>query len=292
MGIEEIIVACALATHIHAKLGLSDLRELSGGHQSSVYLAKSNGEAVVLKLVDALAVERDVLQARLTMLSALGRRTEVVCAPVAIHDLFVHELERDDGVRCYAVCYQFAAGDQPDVADPGDAAMMGRELAQLHRHLAGLPIFNLPVITAFRDRPDAASTGGYGPQQLLHGDFNSANIRVASGQPRIFDFDDSGYGPVEFDLAQALYVVLFDAVTLQESSRYDVFRTNFLTAYNERAGVEQSDNALDSLITQRVLALDSWLTDRSQAPPGIQNSSAEWLRTLRGFVDDYVRRSV
>ena len=287
-----MIVACQLAADIHAKLGLSDLHELDGGHQSSVYQANSNGEPVVLKLVEALGVDRDALQTRLTMLSALSRRTEAVCAPVAIHDDVVHVLERDNGARCYAVCYQFAVGEQPDVTHPGDAAMMGRELADLHRHLAALRPFDLPVITGFRRQADGTPIRGCGPQQLLHGDFSSANIRVTAGRSRIFDFDDSGYGPIEFDLAQALYVVLFDAVTQKEPSQYEFFKANFLAGYGERGGTEQSDTALNSLITQRVLALGSWLADLSQAPPGVRNSSADWLKTLRGFVHDYVQEPV
>ena len=234
-----MIVACQMAADIHAKLGLSDLHELGGGHQSSVYLANSNGEPVVLKLVEALGVDRDALQTRLTMLSALSRRTEAVCAPVAIHDDVVHVLERDNGAHCYAVCYQFAVGEQPDVTHPGDAAMMGRELADLHRHLAALRPFDLPVITGFRRHADETPISGCGPQLLLHGDFSSANIRVTAGRSRIFDFDDSGYGPIEFDLAQALYVVLFDAVTRKEPSQYEFFKANFLAGYGERGGHAQ-----------------------------------------------------
>jgi Ser/Thr protein kinase RdoA (MazF antagonist) len=282
-------VETAVSAGIRARLGLRDLQRLGGGHQSSVYLADSNGEPVVLKLVEALGVDRETLRARLRMLSILSRRTDAVCAPVPIRDDIVHELERDDGGRCYAVCYQFAVGEQPDVTTAGDAALMGRELENLHRHLAALPPFHLPVIAGFRRHSDGAPGGGYGPQQLLHGDFNSANIRVAAGRSRIFDFDDCGYGPIEFDLAQALYFVLFDAVTRQEPTRYEVFRTNFLAGYGERIGIAQSDTVLNFLIAQRVRTLGSWLADLSQAPPGIRNSSAEWLATLRGFVDGYLQ---
>lgn len=278
-----MILPSRSADGVGARLGLRDLVELSGGHQSRVFRADSDRGPVIVKLVEALGVDRSTLAERLTMVTTLGRRTEAVCAPVAIHGEVLHHLDTDGGVRWYAVCYQFAAGERPDPDDPGDAALMGRALADLHRHLAALPPFRLPVVTAFRRAAEGSPRRGVGPRQLLHGDFTSANIRVTAGRPRVVDFDDCGYGPVEFDLAQALYVELFDSVTRPAPGRYEAFRTAFLAGYGGRAGVG-SEAVLDLLITERVHTLGRWLDDPAQAPPGIRNSSAAWLATLRRFV--------
>lgn len=268
-----------------AQLGLTGARELFGGRQSTVLRAEFVGTPVVLKLIDAVDVERQLLGTRVAMVSTLAGLSHTVCAPVAIRDTFVHEFNLAGSSRCYGICYEFAAGVPPDVGDPDDAALMGRELGRLHRYMAQLPAADLPVITGFADA-SAQELPECGPQQLLHGDFNSANVRLAPGRPRIFDFDDSGYGPVEFDLAQALYVELFD-VGGRRTGRYASFRRNFLDAYAESAGAEWSADSLDALITRRVRALEGWLDDLSHAPAGIRNSSGEWHKRLRAFVSDY-----
>lgn len=279
-----------LEAHVERALGLTDLHELSGGHQSRVYLANSSGgERVVLKLVEQAGLPRAVLDRRVAMLSALGGRTDVACAPVRVRGQLIHELAHEQVGPRYAICYQLVPGRRPDVGDAGDAATMGRTLADLHAHLAELPAFDLPAMTGFGDRVATSLAGALGLPQLLHGDFNSANVRVDGNHDRVrvFDFDDAGYGPVQFDLAHALYVVLFDAVTSGDPDRYDVFRTSFLPAYCATARADYSEAELNPLIDHRVAVLDYWLADPSQAPPGIRNSSSAWLDTLRGFVSDY-----
>lgn len=277
-----------LEAHLEELLGVTDVQELSGGHQSRVYLATSSGgEGVVLKLIEQIGLPADVLHERVGMLSALGGRTDVVCAPVPVRGQFIHELSHEQVGARYAVCYQLAPGREPDVGDAGDAATMGHTLAGLHAHLAELPSFDLPPMTGFRDLAAMSLAVASGRPQLLHGDFNSANVRVDHNRVRVFDFDDAGYGPVQFDLAHALYVVMFDAVTAGDPDQYDVFKASFLPAYCASARAEYAEAELNPLIDHRVAVLNAWLADPSQAPPGIRNSSTAWLDTLRGFVSDY-----
>ena len=133
------------------------------------------------------------------------------------------------------------------------------------------------------------SHGDRGPTQLLHGDFSGQNVRIdGSGRLRIFDFDDCGCGPVELDVALALYMVLFGAMTESTPATYTTFRTGFVGAYRARATVDLSDATVDGLITYRVLTLASWLRHPEAAPAGIRTASADWRRTLRRFVEDYV----
>ncbi len=277
------------------------MREMTEGHQSTVYLGHSGDRLVVIKLIDAAYLDKGLLQARLSMLSQLSSVTTAACAPIPLQERLIHDVQLAGSQHFYAVCYEHAEGDAPDVAEPTDASAMGTLLAELHEQLAELPSFALPPITNFQDRAgmraaaselgipparlsDISPANGFGEVQLLHGDFSSANIRTSSGQSRIFDFDDSGYGPIEFDLAEALYAVLFDAHIAQAFTRYKTFRSNFLAGYAASSGSDISELSLDNLISQRVLTLASWIMNLSSAPPAIRSSSSSWIDTLRGFV--------
>lgn len=70
------------------------------------------------------------------------------------------------------------------------------------------------------------------------------------------------------------------------TDRYTPFRRNFLDGYAECAPAKWSADTLDTLIAQRVRALQGWLDDLARAPAGIRNSSAEWRTHLREFVDN------
>jgi len=52
---------------------------------------------------------------------------------------------------------------------------------------------------------------------------------------RVFDFDDCGYGPTSFDIANALYMVLFDVSTAGYSGRYEAFAASFLAGYERES---------------------------------------------------------
>jgi len=311
-------------------LGLREVRQIVGGHQSlGVYAARldeqpedrsdvaAGGRRVVVKLVDARHVDLDVLTTRARMLSQLGANDGAVCRPVALSGRLVNEVRLAGGAgtagAAYAVAYELAEGDPPSVTDPGHAALLGRALADLHASLRPLPRFDLPPLAAFPPRPALAGVaaelgapldrlphpagpdGDLGTTQLLHGDFSRKNVRIdgpdLSRPVRIFDFDDCGYGPVELDIALALYMVLFGTVTGSTPATYTTFRAGFLGGYRARAAVDISDATIDGLITYRVLALASWLRHPGTAPAGVRTASPEWRGTLGRFVEDHVDRT-
>ncbi len=285
-----------------SSLGLRDARRIVGGRQSlAVYAAQVDGRHVVVKLLESAVVDRDDLAVRVEVLSRLGAISDMVCTPVPIDGHLISQIAADGVDAVHAVAYQFADGVAPDVDQPDDAWQMGRVLAELHAAMAELRPCGLPGLAAFPPPTEletvAADLGvptawlrdeGSRPQQLLHGDFSSTNLRVANATWRIFDFDDCGYGPVELELANSLYFVLFDAMTGRRRDHYRRFRERLLGGYQDGAGTAPPGAALDALITRRILALAAWLADAATAPPGIRNASDHWHKTLGTFVQHYV----
>jgi Ser/Thr protein kinase RdoA (MazF antagonist) len=181
------------------------------------------------------------------------------------------------------VCYEHAEGTAPEPSRAADAAVMGRTLAQLHRSMARLPPTGLPVVSALR----SVSIDTAEPLQVLHGDFNSTNLRQHDGVVRVFDLDDCGYGPPVFDVANASYMVLFDATVHDTPDVYRAFRARFVSAYCDAAGHTVDDGLVDHYVDLRFAALSGWLDDLDSAPVGIRTASPAWRATLRSVVAAY-----
>jgi Ser/Thr protein kinase RdoA (MazF antagonist) len=309
-------------------LGLRHPRRIVDGWQSlAVYEALVDGRPVAVKVVDPRLVDRAALEVRLAALTRLAADGEWVCGPVPVAGRLVNDLpvaaksaignlgtagnghgthaSGTHGSGTIAVAYDFADGEVPDISRPEVAAGMGRALADLHRVMARLPAYVLPGLAAFPPLSklekvaadlrvpifwldEALPDDEAGPCQLLHGDFSAKNIRVSDRGWRVFDFDDCGYGPVELDLANTVYFVLFDATLRQDLDRYHRFRACFVDGYRERSGSAPADERMDALLHRRVLTLASWLADPGAAPSGIRTASAEWLATLHDFVRRYL----
>jgi Ser/Thr protein kinase RdoA (MazF antagonist) len=262
---------------LDALLDAASISELHGGHQSRVFLATdSSGEMIVAKVTDASLVDRTIFATRVDVVAELGDVDRRVCRPMPVDDRLVTEIEFG-GQLHLLVCYEYAHGD---AVDNSDAELMGRTLAGLHRSMAQLDRVDLPAVAAL-----SGSTSD--EDQLIHGDFNSGNLRRRDGAVRVFDFDDCGYGPVEFDVANALYMVLFDAVTSGVPAAYSAFRERFVVGYRSAVVRQPTDEALDRFIARRVEALRGWLDDLQQAPIGIRTATPEWHAVLRSFVETY-----
>lgn len=276
-----------LVERLVVALGVDEAEELVGGRQSRVFrVTDRGGLPAIAKVLDASMVDRTELDARLDATAVLADLDPRVCRPLAIDGRRVTEMTSPDGRRQhYAVCFELALGTEPDPAKPDDVARMGAALAQLHVSMSQLPTTSLPVVHALRTAPadGAPAAGSY---QLLHGDFNASNLRQAGGVMRIFDLDDCGYGPPAFDVANALYMVLFDAVNHGSIETYKRFRRSFVDGYVDAVGPVIQDTTLDRFIDLRVRALGSWLDDLDNAPIGIRTASRAWQATLRSFVAD------
>lgn len=253
--------------------------ELSGGYQSRVISAQAD-DRVVVKLTDERLVEPEQFRRRLGALIELARTNDDAVGPQRHRGKFINRL-----CGWLVVVYPFVDGAQPDLDRESDVARMGRTLAGLHRSMAEIPTWGLPAVAALQVSAAAAPVLPSDRTQLIHGDFAAANLCLDAGRLRVFDFDDCGSGPVEFDVGNALYMVLFDATIDEAPARYHRFRPWFVDAYRAEAEEPIDDDVLDTVIELRRSALRHWVDHLSEAPIGIRTSSPQWRRTLRSFTD-------
>jgi Ser/Thr protein kinase RdoA (MazF antagonist) len=277
------LVTVDLAERLLGALPVGEAEELAGGHQSRVFrVIGRDGVPAAVKVLDASMVARVELDARLDVTAALADRDSRVCRPLLLGAERVTELIDADGRACYVVCFEFAGGREPDPAVATDVERLGMALAQLHATMRLLPPAPLPLVAALQTRAADASPPTEA-HQILHGDYNTTNLRLKDGVVRVFDFDDCGYGPPAFDVANALYMQFFDACLQRFGWQ----------SRPGRSGVS-SQECLSELLMRlrvhlRVKALGAWLDDLDNAPIGIRTASPAWHATLRSFLADYGR---
>ena len=296
-----------LATSVMALTGASSVQPVAEGHQSRVFIVSlAEGRMAVAKVLDASLVDVDVVRARVETVMELSDLDSRVCRPIELDRQLINVVEDENGRPGLVVCSEFADGVAFDEGTGTDARLMGETLAGLHRSMARLAARDLPAVAALGAMGALGALGavdwsgesgengrrdgrGHVPVQVLHGDFNAGNLRRDNDAVRVFDFDDCGYGPPVFDVANALYMVLFDATVGNDIGRYRSFETAFLSGY-EAASARGLDRGLvDEFVDLRVRALDHWLDDLPAAPIGIRTASQAWRATLRRFVRDYER---
>lgn len=137
-----------------------------------------------------------------------------VAAPIAATDGRIR-VERDG----YSLgLYPVVAGELLDVDDPDQVVIAGRTLAALHQALTAYP------------RPFAGGRPLEG-QQLVHGDFRSANIlQDSAGITAILDLDDASYRGRAAELAQSAVLLGTRYNDWQPTS--PATRQAYVSAYN------------------------------------------------------------
>ncbi len=261
------------------QLGIELAEELHGGHQSRVFRAVGPaGSDIVVKLIDINTVDQGLASERLRVRNEAAQHDDRVSPLLSFGGSVVNQLG-----HCLVVGSPFVAGRQPRLGDRHDVERMGSGLALLHRSLR-LFSSDLPMVGALRiaNRPEPA-TG----HQLLHGDFAPSNL-ILDDQHRqwVIDFDEAGYGPVEFELGNSLFMAIFDTCQRLDhlSDDYLKFRQWFLEAYQATASDSVSESLVDESLHLRADALRYWLDHLDEAPLGIRSATAEWHRHLRAFV--------
>lgn len=250
--------------------------ELHEGKQSRVFDARLDGRRVAVKLTDARLADVDVLNRRMEAIEALAAINATVVAPLRVGGALV---ERIGG--WWTTATPFVVGERLDDNNADHALLLGSSLAELHRAMRRLPRFEIPPIAALKSADLELERTDW---QLLHGDFSSSNILITPAGLRVLDLDDCGYGPVEYELANSLYMVLFDSHQAAHPEMYERFRPAFLAAYRDGSNTSISDAAVDQLIEIRLDALRAWLDNLDNAPIGIRTASPEWREVLATFV--------
>jgi len=257
-------------------------RELRGGYQSRVVLAtERNGphsRDIVIKLIDATLIDRPEAMERLRVRDRVSSHDDRVVPIVPLAGAKVNRIG-----DCFAVASGKIDGRFLDVAHRPDVERMGRALARLHQSLR-LVSADLPAVAALRAGEPVE--GLLDNHQLLHGDFGASNLLLdGDGWLWIFDFEDCGYGPVEFDLGNTLFMALFDTSPSlnQPSDEFRSFRSWFIGAYKASAEHAISELIVDLALQTRSDALRYWLNHLDEAPVGIRESSPAWKRHLRAF---------
>lgn len=253
--------------------------QLHTGKQSRVFDALLSEERSAIKLTESRLTDIAVLTSRMETVEILGASLPSVVAPTRIDGALVQPI--GDWLM---TATPFIAGERLDENTEGDAVRLGSALAHLHSAMRQLEMSEIPTIAALVSTAADVDRTGW---QLLHGDFSSQNVIATPETLRIFDFDDCGYGPTQYDIANSLYMVLFDADVTKRPELYDAFRPAFLAGYEDGSNCRVADATIDEMIALRIDALGRWLDDLSTAPIGIRTSSPEWLETLTTFVTSH-----
>ncbi len=275
MSIEPLVLPTA---HEWLRYGMSNTTELQAGKQSRVFAARVSGVDIAVKLTDGRLADAAVLAKRMEVVESLASRNHRVAGPHRFDGNLVSTI---GGWLLTATA--MVRGDAVDSSRTGTAEAMGEALVHLHAQMAELPPQDLPAVAALVGVDHDAA---WSEPQLLHGDFSDQNLISTAGGLRVFDFDDCGYGPIEYELANSLYMVLFDAELNGRVDKYEAFRPSFLAGYTAVSDRHIEHDVIDDMIERRVSALGRWLDDLSTAPIGIRTSSAGWQDTLRAFVRD------
>jgi Ser/Thr protein kinase RdoA (MazF antagonist) len=263
-------------------LGYHGVTELGGGWQSRVFAAEGATGSLAVKLTQAHLVDRRMLEQRAALVDDLARLDASVVAPVPVCGSLVHPLG-----EWLVTATNLIDGDRLEESNAAHSELLGESLAGLHRSMRGISAVDVPRVAALRSDAGEWALSAES-DQLLHGDFNASNLILTDAGIRIFDFDDCGYGPIEFDVANAIYMVGFDLWAKEHSmANLRAFRSAFVTGYSRSSDRTLEDAIIDSLIDARVMALRRWAANPSVAPMGIRNASAEWIETLERFVQQW-----
>lgn len=238
----------------------------------------TTGRQLVVKLIDGRGGRQDAALSRLRVRDIVAGYDDRVVPIVALAGARVNGMG-----GLLAVASPYIEGRALDVTSRPDVERMGRALARLHQSLRLVHV-ELPLVAPLQTGHPVE--GLHENHQLLHGDFSSSNLLLdRDGRTWIFDFDDCGMGPVEFELGNTLFTALFDTSPSlsQPSEAYRQFRHWFLGAYRASAEHPVSEMLVDLGLKARSDALRHWLTNLDTAPVGIRNASQDWHRHLRSF---------
>jgi Ser/Thr protein kinase RdoA (MazF antagonist) len=120
---------------------------------------------------------------------------------------------------------------------------------------------------------------------LIHGDLGvDANLLFWRGEPRVIDFDDSGFGYWVFDLATALDVC-------RDDPAYPRYRDVLLNGYAEfRSLPERQAEQIELFLAGSQIYWNLWATGGTHLCPNLRAEYGERIARTAQFVVQYARR--
>ena len=244
--------------------------------QNHVFKVTLDGDTCILRLTDPAHRSVKRLQAEIDLLIDLQLATTLTIAPIRFPSGKFIDTVRHKGMHYNATIFPFVNGSPSNVKSASEAFYFGSLLAQLHTVLAGLDNqYDLPV----RQNTSAA-------RHLIHGDFNSTNVLTTDSSSVIIDFEDACYSTYEYELANSIYMTMFDYRHNPSQFRDSGFISGFLSGYTSHSEIDRL--GILSCMDERVSMLQQWLTEPDSAPLSIASSSESWKQELTNFVLSYL----
>lgn len=243
--------------------------------QNEVFKATVQGESCILRLTDRDHRSREFLDEELRLLRDLEAVTSIAVKPLTFPSgRFIEEAEYRG--RFYnVVIFTFIEGSSFDISSYANACDFGALLAELHIALSELScLYDLNVM---ENRLET--------KQLIHGDFNPTNVLFSNCSFIIIDFENSCYASFEYELANTIYMVLFDARNDPGGLLESGFIKGFLAGYTRDRRIDFE--TVRSEVDRRVSKLEGWLNDLASAPLSISASPESWKNELEDFIHAY-----
>jgi Ser/Thr protein kinase RdoA (MazF antagonist) len=244
--------------------------------QNHVFKATLDGDTCILRLTDLAHRSVKRLQAEIDLLTDLHLVTTLTIAPMQFLSGKFIETVTYQGMHYNAAIFPFVNGSPSNMKSFAEACYSGALLAQLHTVLAGLDKqYDLP---ARQHTSDSA-------RQLIHGDFNPTNVLSTNSSSVVIDFEDACYSTYEYELANSIYMTMFDYRHHPIQFRDSEFINGFLSGYTSHKEIDRQ--GVRAGMDERVAMLQRWLSEPDSAPLSIASSPESWKQELANFVLSY-----
>lgn len=245
--------------------------------QNHVFKVILNGDTYILRLSEPAHRSVERLQTEINLLTDLQLATTLTIVPMRFPSGKLIDTVTHEGMHYFATIFPFVNGSPSNIKSESSAFYFGSLLAQLHTVLAGLENqYNLPV----------SQNKSSGKRYLIHGDFNPTNVLTTNTSSTIIDFEDACYSTYEYELANSIYMIMFDYRHNPIQFRDSGFISGFLGGYTDSREIDLQ--GIRTCMDERVSMLQQWLTEPSSAPLSIASSSESWKQELTNFVMSYL----